>query len=130
MSKSYGNTIGMFEEEKAMRKKIMSLKTDSTPVEEPKAVENSTILALYKLVASAADYTQMENDFRNGGVGYGDFKKRLFAGVWEFFAPMRERRAAIVADPGYVEHVLREGREKANGIANHVMTRVRGAVGL
>ena len=130
MSKSYGNTVGLFEEEAAMRKKIMSLKTDSTPVEAPKPVEDSTILGLYKLVASPADYAQMENDFRNGGTGYGDLKKRLFAAVWEYFAPMRERRKEILADPGYVERVLREGREKANHVANGVMTRVRAAVGL
>ena len=130
MSKSYGNTVGLFEEEAPMRKKIMSLKTDSTPVESPKQVEDSAILGLYKLVASSTDYTQMENDFRSGGVGYGDFKKRLFAAVWEYFAPMRERRKEIVADPGYVEMVLREGREKANQIAGGVMSRVRTAVGL
>lgn len=130
MSKSYHNTIGLFEDEKAMRKKIMGLKTDSTPVEEPKPTENSTILGLYKLVASAADYAQMEADFRAGGFGYGDFKKRLFAGVWEYFAPMRARRAEIVADPAFVETVLKEGAEKANAIANAVMARVRTAVGL
>ena len=130
MSKSYSNTVGLFEEEAPMRKKIMSLKTDSTPVEAPKPVEDSTVLGLYKLVASPADYAQMENDFRNGGTGYGDLKKRLFAAVWEYFAPMRERRKEILADPGYVEMVLREGREKANRIANGVMERVRTAVGL
>ncbi len=130
MSKSYGNTIGMFEEEKAMRKKIMGLKTDSTPVEEPKPTETSTILGLYRLVASPGDYAQMEADFRAGGFGYGDFKKRLFAGVWEYFAPMRARRAEILADPAYVAGVLREGSEKANAIGNGVMTRVRKAVGL
>jgi tryptophanyl-tRNA synthetase len=130
MSKSYGNTIGMFEEEKALKKKIMGLKTDSTPVEEPKSTENSTILGLYKLVASAADYDQMEADFRSGGIGYGDFKKRLFAAVWEYFAPMRQRRAEILADPGFVDRVLRDSAEKANAIANGVMTRVRKAVGL
>lgn len=130
MSKSYGNTIGLFEEEKALKKKIMSLKTDSTPVEEPKAVENSTILGLYKLVAPAPDYTRMEADFRSGGVGYGDFKKRLFTAVWDYFAPMRERRKEILADPGYVEMVLRDGREKATHIANEVLSRVKVAVGL
>lgn len=130
MSKSYHNTIGMFEEEAPLRKKIMSLKTDSTPVESPKSTEDSTILALYKLVSSQADYDQMENDFRSGGVGYGDFKKRLFGAVWEYFAPMRERRAEILADPGYVEMVLRDGREKANAVAEKVMLRVRDAVGL
>jgi tryptophanyl-tRNA synthetase len=130
MSKSYGNTIGMFEEEKAMRKKIMGLKTDSTPVEEPKSTENSTILGLYKLVASPADYGQMEADFRAGGFGYGDFKKRLFGAVWEYFTPMRQRRAEILADAGFVDFVLRDSAEKANAIANGVMARVRKAVGL
>ena len=130
MSKSYGNTIGMFEEESAMRKKIMSLKTDSTPVEASKAIENSTILALYKLVANPADYAQMESDFRAGGVGYGDFKKRLFSALWEYFAPMRERRNEILAVPGYVEMVLRDGRERASQVAEEVMSRVRSATGL
>jgi len=130
MSKSYGNAIGIFEGESSMRKKIMSLKTDSTPVEAPKVVKNSTILALYKLVAHPTDYAQMESDFRAGGVGYGDFKKRLFAALWEYFAPMRERRQEILADPGYVEMVLRDGREKANRVAEEVMSRVRSATGL
>ncbi|HEY5707260.1 MAG TPA: tryptophan--tRNA ligase [Terrimicrobiaceae bacterium] len=130
MSKSYGNTIGIFEEESAMRKKVMSIKTDSTPVEAPKPVENSAILALYKLVADPGAYALMEGDFRAGGVGYGDFKKRLFAALWNYFAPMRERRNEILADPGYVEMVLREGREKASQIAEDVMSRVRLATGL
>lgn len=130
MSKSYGNTIGMFEEEAALRKKIMSLKTDSTPVEEPKSIENSTILALYKLVASPTDYEQMKADFQSGGFGYGDFKKRLFAATWEYFATARERRKELLADFGYVELVLREGAERANGIAEGVLGRVKDAVGL
>ena len=130
MSKSYGNTIGLFEEEAPLRKKIMSLKTDSTPVDQPKETKDSTILGLYKLVASPTDYAQMEADFQAGGFGYGDFKKRLFAGVWEYFKPLRELRREIMADSGYVDEVLRQGREKASGIANGVMTRVRDAVGL
>ncbi len=130
MSKSYNNTIGLFEDEAALRKKIMSLKTDSTPVEAPKEVENSTILGLYKLVAAVADYEAMKSDFLSGGVGYGDFKKRLFGAVWEHFAPMRERRRGILDDPGSVESVLRDGREKASAIASGVMARVRDAVGL
>jgi len=130
MSKSYGNTIGMFEAEGAMKKKIMGLKTDSTPVEEPKRVEGSTILALYKLVASPSDYETMAGQFQAGGFGYGDFKKRLFAALWEYFAPLRKRREQIVADPGYVDAVLRQGEEKANAVAEAVMSRVRAAVGL
>jgi tryptophanyl-tRNA synthetase len=130
MSKSYGNAIGIFEDQVSMRKKIMSLKTDSTPVEAPKPIEHSTILALYKLVAGPDDHAQMERDFQAGGIGYGDFKKRLFAALWEYFEPMRGRRREILADPGYVEMVLREGRTRANQVAEEVMSRVRSATGL
>jgi tryptophanyl-tRNA synthetase len=108
----------------------MSLKTDSTPVEAPKPIEHSTILALYKLVANPENYAQMEHDFQAGGIGYGDFKKRLFAALWEYFEPMRRRRVEILADPGYVEMVLREGRARANQVAEEVMSRVRSATGL
>ena len=130
MSKSYGNTIEIFEEEKALRKKIMSIQTDSTPVEAPKPTEGSTILALYKLVAAPAEYDAMVSAFQAGGAGYGEFKKTLFAKVWEHFAPMREKRAVIMADPAHVDGVLRDGAAKANAIADGVMRRVRKAVGL
>jgi tryptophanyl-tRNA synthetase len=130
MSKSYGNTIGLFEEEKILKKKIMGIPTDSTPVEAPKPVEGSTILGLYKLVASPGDYARMESEFLAGGVGYGDFKKRLLGATWEYFAPFRERRAEIVADSGLVDRVLRAGAEHANATAAGVMHRVRKAVGL
>jgi tryptophanyl-tRNA synthetase len=72
----------------------------------------------------------MESEFREGGVGYGDFKKRLFAALWDYFEPMRRRREEILADPGYVEMVLREGRARANQVAEDVMSRVRSATGL
>jgi tryptophanyl-tRNA synthetase len=130
MSKSYNNTIGIFESESAMRKKVMSLKTDSTPVELPKATEGSSILALHQLVASESDHAAMVAEFQRGGVGYGDFKKRLFGAVWEFFAPMRARREEISADPGIVARALAGGADRANAVASQVMHRVRGAVGL
>jgi tryptophanyl-tRNA synthetase len=130
MSKSYGNTIELFEEEKAMRKKIMSIVTDSTPVEAPKDPSNSSIVGLYRLVASEADVAVMENDFRAGGMGYGDFKKRLFAAVWEYFAPMRVRRAEFAADAGYVDRVLADAAQRARAVAEKTMKRVREAVGL
>lgn len=130
MSKSYNNTIELFAEEKSLRKKIMGIQTDSTPVEAPKPIENSTILALYKLVAPESDYQRMEEEFRVGGVGYGDFKKRLFGAMWDFFAPMRERRAAILEDEALVGKILREGAEKANAAASKTILRVREAVGL
>ena len=130
MSKSYGNTIEIFAPENVLKKKVMGIKTDSTPVEAPKPVENSSILGLYKLVASEGDFAAMEADFLNGGVGYGDLKKRLFAGIWEYFATHRARRDEVLADPDLVDRVLREGGAKARDVAEVVMARVRNAVGL
>ena len=130
MSKSYGNTIEIFLEEKALRKKVMGLKTDSTPVELPKPTEDSTILALYRLVASSADAEKMAADFRAGGFGYGDFKSRLFAAIWEYFAPMRARRTELLADPDHVERVLTDGAARARLVADATLARVRQAVGL
>ena len=130
MSKSYHNTIELFAPENVLRKKIMGIKTDSTPVEAPKPTEGSVILALHKLVASEADHRAMENDFLVGGVGYGDLKKRLFAAVWEYFAPFRAKRAEFEADPEHIEKILAAGAEKAGAVAGSVMSRVRGAVGI
>ncbi|MFY8216718.1 MAG: tryptophan--tRNA ligase [Chthoniobacterales bacterium] len=130
MSKSYGNTIEIFEEEKALKKKVMGIPTDSTPVESPKPTDGSTILALYQLVAAPEDYAAMRADFERGGSGYGDFKKRLLAAIWEYFAPMRAKRQELLADPNYVDGVLDAGANRANEIANAVLERVRLAVGL
>ncbi len=128
MSKSYGNTVELFLDEKALRKKIMGIVTDSTPVEAPKDPKGSSILDLYRLFAPAEDAARMEGEFLTGGAGYGDFKKRLFAAMWEYFEPMRRRRAEI--EPGYVEEVLRKGAARANELADATMARVRPAVGL
>lgn len=130
MSKSYNNTIPVFEEEKALRKKIMGIVTDSTPVEEPKDPANSSIIALYRLFATEAEVAQMEADFWAGGTGYGDFKKRLFERIWEYFTPMRARRAELENDPTYVDRVLKEGAQKAREVAGKTMARVRAAVGI
>jgi tryptophanyl-tRNA synthetase len=130
MSKSYDNTIELFLEEKALRKKIMGITTDSTPVEAPKDPANSSIVNLYKLFASPADVEKMEADFRAGGIGYGDFKKRLFETIWAYFEPMRKRRAEIAADPKYIDEVLAQGSQKANELASVTLKRVRSAVGL
>ena len=130
MSKSYNNTLPIFGDEKPLRKTVMKIVTDSTAVEDPKPTEGSVILQLYKLFAREADYDQMVADHEAGGVGYGDFKKRLWEAYWEFFAPMRERRAELVEDPGYVQTVLVEGAAKAREEADRVLTRVRRAVGL
>src|SRR5213594_743644 len=130
MSKSYGNNIDIFGDEKEMRKRVMSIVTDSTPVEAPKDPSRSTIFQLYLLVASKNEIAEMRDRFEKGGTGYGDFKKQLFEKLWEYFAPMRKRREEILADKSYIDNVLARGAERANEIADQVMKRVRSAVGL
>ncbi len=130
MSKSYNNTVPLFDAEKPLRKKIMSIVTDSTPVESPKDPTHSSIVALYRLFASEGDVATMEADFRAGGQGYGVFKQRLFDALWEHFRPMREKRAELAADPSYVDGVLRDGAERARAVAAKTMARVRLATGL
>jgi tryptophanyl-tRNA synthetase len=130
MSKSYGNTIDIFGDEKEARKRVMSIVTDSSPVEAPKDPESSTIFQLYSLFATKEETAAMREAFRRGGTGYGDFKKQLFAKLWEYFEPMRKRREEIQQDKSYVDDVLSRGAERANEIADTVMARVRKAVGL
>lgn len=130
MSKSYNNTLPIFGEEKALRKKVMRIVTDSAAVEDPKPVEGSVILDLFKLFATAEEYDEMIADHKAGGIGYGDFKKRLWESYWNFFAPMRERRQELLDNPGYVDKVLKEGAGRAREQARAVLDRVRSAVGL
>jgi len=130
MSKSYGNTIELFLPEKALRKKIMGIVTDSTPVEAPKDPTKSAIVTLYRLFATPELVASMENDFRSGGVGYGEFKNRLFEIIRERFTPLRERRAELEANAGYVERVLADGASRAREEAEKTMARVRRAIGV
>ena len=130
MSKSYGNNIDIFGDEKEMRKRVMSIITDSLAVDAPKDPETSTIFKLYSLVASKDEIADMRERFLRGGTGYGDFKKQLFEKLWEYFAPMRKRREEILKDESYIDDVLVRGAIRANEIANQVMDRARRAVGL
>jgi tryptophanyl-tRNA synthetase len=130
MSKSYGNTIDIFMGEKALRKRIMGIVTDSTPLEAPKDPEGSYLVELYRLFASPEQVEEMKASFRAGGTGYGHYKQQLFETVWTFFAPMRQRREELLADPGQVDEILRRGAERASAVARETMDRVRTAVGL
>jgi len=130
MSKSYGNNIDIFGDEKEMRKRVMSIVTDSTPVDAPKDPATSTIFKLYSLIASKDEIADMREKFLKGGTGYGDFKKQLFEKLWESFAPMRKRREEILGHKSYIDDVLVRGAKRANKIADQVMQRVRKAVGL
>jgi tryptophanyl-tRNA synthetase len=130
MSKSYGNNIDIFGDEKEMRKRVMSIVTDSVAVDAPKDPATSTIFKLYSLVASKDEIANMRERFLKGGTGYGEFKKELFEKLWEYFTPMRKRREDILRDQSYIDDVLANGARRANAIADQVMDRVRKAVGL
>ena len=108
----------------------MGIKTDSTPVEDPKDPDASLIVDLYKLVAPEADVDALKADFRRGGTGYGDFKKRLFEAIWLHFEPMRQRRSNLENNLDYVHEVLRKSADRARSIAQSTMDRVRLASGL
>ncbi len=130
MSKSYDNTIEIFEPEKSLKKKIMRIVTDSTPVEEPKDPEKCNIFALLKLVASADELTEWQNKYRSGGTGYGQAKKRLLELIIEYFKPYRQKRAELENNIDYVKKVLDDGATRAKAVADRTLTKVRKAVGL
>jgi len=131
MSKSYGNTIEIFGEEKAVRKKIMGLVMDSRPPAEPKPdAEKNLAVQLLKLVAEPEAAREMEDRLRAGGLGYGDLKKSLAEHCWNHFAGARARRAELVANPDYVEQVLRQGAARAREPAQVVTARAKKACGL
>ncbi len=131
MSKSYGNTIEIFGDEKALRKKIMGIVMDSrTPAEPKPDAEKNLAIQLMRLVAPKDVALDFENRLRAGGLGYGDLKKALFEHYWNFFAPYRARRAELAADSGYVEDVLRDGALRARAVASKVMERARKNCGL
>ena len=131
MSKSYGNTVEIFGDEKALRKKIMSIVTDTRLPAEPKPdAEKNSALQLLKLVASADVAVDFENRLRAGGLGYGDLKKALFEHCWNYFAAARARRAELAANLDHVHAVLRDGAERARAVADKVLARAKKASGL
>ncbi len=130
MSKSYNNTIEIFADEKQIKKGIMSIVTDSTPLEDPKDPDNCLVMSLLRLVASPEETAEWEQRYRNGGTGYGHTKKRLVELLIEYFKPYREKRAKLEQDLGYVEEVLRDGGRRAREIAQKTMDRVRKATGI
>ena len=130
MSKSYGNTIELFEAEKPARSKFMKIVTDSTPLAEPKNPDTCNVFALYKLFATDDELAAMRSKYAAAGYGYGQAKQELFDKFWEYFRPMREKRAELLDNLDYVENVLRNGAETARAEAAKTMTEVRRAVGL
>lgn len=131
MSKSYGNTIEIFGDEKVLRKKVMSIVMDSRTPQEPKPdADKNLAIQLLKLVAPADVAADFEARLRAGGLGYGDLKKALFEHYWNYFAPARQRRAELAANLDYVHQVLREGAARARAVAGQVLARARRQAGL
>jgi tryptophanyl-tRNA synthetase len=130
MSKSYHNTIGLFEASGAIKKKVMGIVTDSKTMEEPKDPEGNSIYELYKLFATKEEVESMAASFRAGNYGYGHAKKALLEAYHRLFDPFREKREALEKDPDSLEDILRDGAVKARAAASAVMEKVRRAVGL
>jgi len=130
MSKSYGNAIEIFESEKSMKKKIMRIVTDSTPVEKPKDPEKCNVFAMLKLVASTEELNDWQDRYRNGGMGYGEAKKRLAELVTEYFGPYRQKRAELENNLDYVKEVLAKGAHRAKAVATRTLARAKNAIGL
>ena len=130
MSKSYGNTIEIFDDPKAIEKKCKRIVTDSTPMEEPKNPETCPVFNLLKLFADEAETAQWDARYRSGGMGYGEVKKRLAEVINTRFAPAREKRAQWAADPVKLEEVRRNSAERARKTARIVLERARAACGL
>lgn len=130
MSKSYNNTIGLFDDPKEVKAKIMRIATDSTPLEAPKDPDNCRVFALYRLFADEAETEEMRQNYLRGGYGYGHAKKALFEIYQRKMAPFRERRAYLEAHPEEVEAILQAGAAKARETARTTLQAARKAVGL
>jgi tryptophanyl-tRNA synthetase len=129
MSKSYGNTSLIFEDPKEIEDKVKRIKTDSTPVEDPKDPESCNVFAILKLFATEDEREQMAERYRKGGLGYGEVKQRLAGMISDYFADARARRAELERTPDYVMDVLRQGGQKAREDAKVTLARAREAVG-
>lgn len=128
MSKSYGNTIEIFSDEASLKQKIMTLKTDSTPVNDPKPIEGNILFSLYSLFLDDRSKEELKDRFLTPGLKYGEVKKELFNIIWEYFSPYREKRAKIGKDE--VAEVMKKGAVKARAVINEYLDRARHNVGV
>lgn len=130
MSKSYGNTIEIFAEEPQLKKQIMGIVTDSTPVEAPKDPSKCNIFQIYKYFASAEEKTTMEKKYKKGGLGYGDAKKALYEKLLEYFEKPRKKRIELAMNLDYVEEVLNKGAKRARKAAKNTLNEVKEKIGI
>lgn len=130
MSKSYNNTIEIFDEPKAMRKKVMRIATDSRPMEQPKDPATDHLFQLFQLFASESERQEMETLYRTGGFGYGQVKTALADAADRYFGPARERRAELASKPDCVQEMLADGAARARRKAKEVLLRAQSACGI
>jgi len=130
MSKSYENTLDVFEGLPAQKKKIMRITTDSRSMEEPKDPQQDHLYQLFSLVGSEKEVAEMAELYRRGGFGYGDVKKAVVAAANEAFATARERRCELESNPSKIDEILAVGAERARAVAGNVLERAREACGL
>ena len=129
MSKSYDNTIPVFCDEKTLKKKVMSIVTDSTPISKPKSID-SAIFQIYSLFLDENEKLKLKNRFNAPGLKYGDVKKEIFERIWTYFEPYRTNRSYLINNRDHVENILSNGAEKASEIGEIFLEKVRNAVGL
>ena len=130
MSKSYGNTIEIFCSRKMLKKQVMGVVTDSSPVEAPKDPDKCNLFALSSLFLSEAERKDLDGRYRAGGLKYSEVKKDLIERIWDFFAPYRARRDELLQEPDKLRRILKQGTEKAREIAGQTMKDVRARTGL
>lgn len=129
MSKSYKNTIDIFADEPTLKKQVMGIVTDSTPVESPKDPEKCNVFKLYKLLGTEKEISELSQRYKKGGMGYGDTKKLLLSKVLEHFKEARETYKEIFPKKDYVYGVLEEGAKRAKAIASKTLEKAKKQLG-
>ncbi len=129
MSKSYGNTIEIFADDNVLKKQVMGIVTDSTPVEDPKNPEKCNVAILYKLLATEEEYNDLAEKYKAGGFGYGDAKKELLGKIMAHFAEAREKYTELIKKPDFVWEILEDGNKRAKKVASQTLDEAKKKIG-
>lgn len=130
MSKSYGNVINFFDPDNELKKQVMGIETDSTPLEEPKDPDKCAVFKFYSFFATPSEIEDLRKKYEKGGFGYGDAKKALLTKLMDYFGPARKKRIELQKDLGYIEKVLEKGAAKAKAVSGETIKEVKTKIGL
>jgi tryptophanyl-tRNA synthetase len=130
MSKSYGNTIDIFADKDTLRKQVMSIVTDPTPVEAPKDPDRCSLFAITSLFLNPGERDELRHRYVAGGLKYSDVKKDLVERIWQYFTPYREHHARFTGEPDIVSRIMKKGADTARAIAQGTIAQVREKTGL